>query len=233
MHGRAGKGMRLRAGVSLIEIAVVVVVLGVLAAVAVPNINEWSRHQRLRSAARDLNDLLLLARSDAIRTGRRQIVYFGRPGATDPGGGAIQRNGSWVPVLRTDDGVATASNCKIEAGEAREVVAPVDGISWGVSVATGRVPTDGGYGPFNPALWDGGTFGSAVGIGVHWVMFGPDGVPVTFNGGGGVCGVVGGLGSGGGGLYLTDGERDYAVVVSPIGSVRVHHWDPGAGAWSS
>ena len=128
---------------------------------------------------------------------------------------------------------ATTSNCKIESGEGREVVPALDGISWGVSLATGRVPTDGGYGLWNPSGWDGGTFGSAVGVTVHWVMFGPDGVPVTFNGGGGVCGVVGGLGSGGGGFYLTDGERDYAVVISPIGAVRVHRWNPDAAAWSS
>jgi type II secretory pathway pseudopilin PulG len=233
MGGRAGKSVRRRAGISLIEVGVVVAILGVLTAVAVPNISEWSRHQRLRAAARDVGDILLLARSDAIRTGRRQIVFFGRPGAVDPSGAAIEHNGSWVPVLRTDDGVPTASNCKIDAGEGREVLAPVDGLSWGVSVATARVPTDGGYGPFNPSPWDGGTFGSAAGVSVDWVMFGPDGVPVTFNGAGGVCGAVGGLGSGGGAFYLTDGERDYAIVMSPIGGVRLHRWNPGAGAWSS
>jgi len=233
MRGRADLGVRWRAGFSLIELVVVVAILGVLAAVAVPNIVEWSRHQRLRGAARSINDLLVLARSDAIRTGRRQIVFFGLPGATDPSGAAIANNGSWVPVLRVDDDVPTASNCQIDAGEGREVLAPVEGLSWGVSAATVRVPTDGGYGLFDPSPWDGGTFGSAVGITVHWVMFSPDGLPVTFNGAGGVCGVVGGLGSGGGGFYLTDGERDYAVVVTPIGGVRVHRWDRGTGAWSS
>jgi len=68
------RNLRTLENADLIEIAVVIAVVGVLAAIAVPNINEWSRHQRLRGAARDVGDLLVLARSDAIRTGRRQIV---------------------------------------------------------------------------------------------------------------------------------------------------------------
>jgi hypothetical protein len=48
-----------------------------------------------------------------------------------------------------------------------------------------------------------------------------------------VCGALSPAGGGGGALYLTDGERDYAIVLSPIGGVRVHLWIPANGAWSS
>jgi hypothetical protein len=63
------------------------------------------------------------------------------------------------------------------------------------------------------------------------VLFRPDGIPVSFTFSGGTCGQIAGTGSGGGALYITNGERDYAVVLSPLGSARVHLW--AAGAWSS
>ena len=42
---------------------------------------------------------------------------------------------------------------------------------------------------------------------------------------------MGQLGSGNGAAYVTNGERDYAVVLNPLGGVRVHVWDRQAGAW--
>jgi len=224
---------RTRGGMTLIEVAVAVAILGVLAAIAVPNLAEWSRHQRLKDGARSVGDLLLLARTEAIRTGRRQIVFFGRPGSTDPGGNPVEANGAWVPVLALDDGAAAGSNCLIEGGEDIEGLRPLEGLAWGVTEATGPVPTDAGNGAFAPSPWDGGTFADSGGTAVNWVMFGPDGLPVTFDGAGGVCGALSPSGGGGGALYLTDGERDYAIVLSPIGSVRVHLWNPSTGAWSS
>jgi hypothetical protein len=41
------------------------------------------------------------------------------------------------------------------------------------------------------------------------------------------------IGDGGGAVYLTNGQRDYAVVLSPLGAVRVHAWNVGAGAWTN
>jgi type II secretory pathway pseudopilin PulG len=218
---------------TLVEIAVAVAILGVLAAIAVPNISEWSRHQRLKDGARSIGDLLLLARTQAIRTGRRQVVFFGRSGSTDPAGNPVEANGTWVPVMALDDGNPWSANCVIEAGEEREGLRPVDGLEWGVSAATGPVPTDAGSGAFAPSPWDGCTFADAGGNAVNWVMFGPDGMPLTFDGAGSVCGALSPAGGGGGALYLTDGERDYAIVLSPIGGVRVHLWIPANGAWSS
>jgi type II secretory pathway pseudopilin PulG len=218
---------------TLVEVAVAVAILTVLAALAIPNLAEWSRHQRLKDGARSVGDLLLLARSEAIRTGRRHVVLFGLPGSTDPGGNPIEANGAWVPILVLDDGAPAASNCRIEAGEEVEALAPVAGLSWGASEADAPVPTDAGGGAFNPSPWDGGTFADAAGNPVNWVLFGPDGIPLTSDGAGGDCGTLGPAGGGGGAFYLTDGERDYAIVLSPIGGVRLHLWNPGTGAWSN
>jgi hypothetical protein len=68
---------------------------------------------------------------------------------------------------------------------------------------------------------------------MDWVMFRPDGIPIAFDGDSGDCGNVGAAGAGGGGLYVTNGKRDYAVVLSPLGSVRVHVWRAGSDDWSS
>jgi len=137
-------------------------------------------------------------------------------------------------VLALDDGAPAASNCLIEGGEDVEGLVPLDGLSWGVSAATGPVPTDAGAGPFAPAPpWDGGTFADAGGNAMPWLLFGPDGLPAVFDGSGSSCGTIGAAGAGGGALYLTDGKRDYAIVLSPIGGVRLHLWNPGSGAWSS
>jgi type II secretory pathway pseudopilin PulG len=217
--------------VTLIEIMVVVGILAVLTGIAVPNIAEWARHQRLKDAARSVGDLLLVARSEAIRTGRRQVVFFGPPGSLDPAGQPVETSAGWVPVLLLDDGAPADSDCVIDGAEERIGVAPAEGLSWGVSFATARVPTDAGAGPFPPT--DGGTFADAGGTAMPWLLFGPDGLPAVFDGAGATCGTIGAAGGGGGALYLTDGERDYAIVLSPIGGVRLHLWHPTSGAWSS
>ena len=36
---------------------------------------------------------------------------------------------------------------------------------------------------------------------------------------------------GGGGIYLTTGNRDFAAVLSPLGTVRVHMWNAATGSW--
>jgi prepilin-type N-terminal cleavage/methylation domain-containing protein len=221
-------------GMTLIEIVVAVAILGVLAAVAVPNVAEWARHQRLKDGARSVGDLLLLARAEAIRTGRRHVVFFGPPGTADPAGTAVEAHGAWAPFIVLDDGIPTNANCAIEAGEDVDGLIPLDGVSWGISRAAHGVPTDPGAAPFNsPLPWDGATFADADGNAVPWVLFGPDGIPLTFDGSGGDCGTLSGVGGGGGTLYVTDGERDYAIVLTPIGGVRLYLWNPERGQWSS
>jgi prepilin-type N-terminal cleavage/methylation domain-containing protein len=226
-------GRRRHSGVTLIELMVVIGLMSVVLALAVPGFSAWFANQRAKSTARSIADALLLARAESIRTGHRHIVYFGNPGATDPAGNAVEYLGQWVPLLVTDDGTPVASNCEIDAGESTTSVAPVDGLSWGVSEASAAVPTDSGHAPFNPAPpWDGATFADATSTKVNWVMFQPDGIPVTFTGAGGTCGALGSVGSGAGAFYLTNGKRDYAVVLSPLGGVRVHVWNGGTHAWS-
>jgi prepilin-type N-terminal cleavage/methylation domain-containing protein len=229
MQSLARRGARDERGVSLIELVIVLAIIGVISAITAPNVIQWQRNQRVKGAARDVADLLLLARAEAARTGDRHIVVYGPGGTTEPGGAAIG-----APFVVFDDGPPAGSNCQLDAGEAQELVRAVDDVMWGVSLATVRAPDDPGAAPFAPPQVSGGTTADPANNAVAWLMFRPDGVPVPFQGpGGGACGTIGATASGGAAFYLTNGERDYAVVLSRMGGVRVHAWDPTVGAWST
>jgi Tfp pilus assembly protein FimT len=219
--------------VTLIEVMTVVALVGILGTVAVSQLAAWMEHQRARTAARTAADTFRLARSEAIRTGRNHSVFFGPPGTTD-GAGTDVANGSgdWVPMLIVDDGPPDTANCQIDAGEAKQAIEPVDGVTWGVSVATVRAPDDRGSAAFTPPQSSGATFADPDNNAVPWVLFRPDGIPVGFSYAAGACASISGTGRGGGTLYLTNGERDFGVVLSPLGGVRVHLFDT-ALSWTS
>jgi len=223
---------RERLGFTLIEIMVVVGIIAVLAALTTLQMGEWFANQRVKAAARSAADAFQLARSEAIRTGSNHIVFFASPGDTDPAGTVLlDAHGSWVPILILNDGPPTTANCQIDGGEATRGIPPGSDVEWGVSKATVKVPDDTGRAPFSPPQASGRTFADLSNNAVNWVLFRPDGIPVSFTFAGGTCGQIAGTGSGGGALYITNGERDYAVVLSPLGSARVHLWS--GNAWSS
>ena len=65
-----------------------------------------------------------------------------------------------------------------------------------------------------------------------YVLFRSDGLPRLFAPGAN-CASVGASGGGGGAIYVTNGSRDYAIVLQPLGTARVHRWDLKAGAWTT
>ena len=231
--GALATGERRRAGFTLVELAVVLGIVGVLMLMAAPVFVRWQDDQDAKRAARGIADLLMLARSEAIRTGDPHVVFFGPPGSQDPAGTNIEDSGgNYVPALVLDDGPVATANCRIDGGEAIEVIRPIDGLAWGVALATTQAPNDNGTAAFTPPQSSGSTFADPTGTARSWLLFRGDGMPVVFSGAGGNCGTVGSKGSGGAALYLTNGKRDYSVVLSPLGSVRVHAWSE-SGGWSS
>lgn len=226
-HDVCGQGRRLarRAGVTLLEMMIVVMIIGIVAAVAVPGMLTWGQDERVKGAARSVADAFMLARSEAIRTGNNHIVVFAN------GLGAAQ------PIEIVNDGPQAAANCTIDAGEVVHEVPPVDDVNWGTSpslangtaapddagLATGNIAsgasfTDASLNPSNPATW---------------VVFQADGLPRPFTAGGGACTAVGNPGDGGGAIYVTNGRRDYAVVLRPLGTTRVHRWHVESSTWSN
>jgi prepilin-type N-terminal cleavage/methylation domain-containing protein len=218
-----------RAGFNLIEVVVALGIVAALATAAIPSIQDMIERRRLQGFARDLGNVFQIARSQAIRTGNYQIVFFGPLGTADPAGTVlVDSSGNTVPMLILDDGSPATANCHIDVAESRETIPLPNQVAFGVSGATVKVPTDTGSAPFSPPQASGTTASDPSNNPTNWVLFRPDGIPVGFDPTATTCGTVGDTGTGGAGLYVTSAGRDYAVTLAPLGSVRVHTWN-GAG----
>lgn len=81
-------------GFSLVEVMLVVVVLGVLSALATPNLRSWTKNYQLKSAATDLYSHFQFAKVGAVRQNKPWTVLM------DPGGvaGYQVRNGTGAIV---------------------------------------------------------------------------------------------------------------------------------------
>ncbi|HPG28892.1 MAG TPA: type II secretion system protein [Myxococcota bacterium] len=215
------------AGMTLLEVAVATVIIGILLAVGFSNLRGWQENERATAAVRQLADLYRFAQLEAVRTGRVHLVFLNVNGTGDVLGNPLEdNNGDWVPALVLDDGTpgSAGQNCEIDAGEPTSVLPRTDGLAWGVTNAgTNKAPGD----ATAIAVSSSSTFATPAGAAATWVAFMPDGRPLGFDA---ACS-MGQLGSGNGAAYVTNGERDYAVVLNPLGGVRVHVWDRQAGAW--
>jgi len=225
---------RALAGFTVIEIALVIAIIGIAAAMAIPSFQTMTAHNRVREATADVSDAFALARAQAISTGSNVVVYFntGLNGGSDICNNPLEDlNGDPVPILILNDGApgnATA-NCCIDAGDTFEVTYPVQGVGWGTQFATVPAPGDPDVTLNYP---NGPTFTDPNGLSTEWVLFRPDGVPVGFSDSGGPC-APGDIGSGGGALYLSNNERDKAIVLTPLGGIKVHRWERSTGVWTN
>jgi len=212
-------------GFTIIEMMVVLAVIAIVTAIAVPSTDAWFARQRLSGAARSVEAAFSYARSEAGRSGNIHLVLF----QTDAQGNAplLDADGAEVDILVVDDGLpgSAGQNCSIDGGEALQGFPRVADVSFGFSGATAAVPIDAGAG----SMASGTTFTDAEGDPASWVLFRPEGPSVAFSHD---C-ATGAMGSGGGAVYLTDGARDVAVVLTPLGASRLHAWSgAGGGTWS-
>jgi prepilin-type N-terminal cleavage/methylation domain-containing protein len=220
-----------RLGFTLIEVAIALVIVGVVSALTLPNVVRYQEHAQGRAAARSISDAFTIARAQAIRTGNNQIVFFSAAGGTDTAGNdLLDANGDLVPILILDDGAPGSAdqNCEIDAGEDTITFEAQEGVGWGhgSAPASEEAPDDG----VTSIPASGVSFRAPNGTtAVTWVQFRPDGVPVAIDA---ACN-AGRTGSGGGTVYVWTENRDYAVTLSPLGGVRVHVWNPGTGSWTS
>jgi type IV fimbrial biogenesis protein FimT len=67
------------AGITMIEISVVILVLAVVLTLGVPSITRWARQSEIRSSAESLRSVLQKARAEAISRNTRITVTIGEP----------------------------------------------------------------------------------------------------------------------------------------------------------
>lgn len=210
---------------------VTIAVVGVIIGISVPRMTAWRTKLDARSTARATADVLNLARSQAIRTGTPHVVYLRIPalGTTDPNTtDLVNAAGTDVDIVTLRD---VNGNCLIDAGEPQTFLTLGGNVSFGLTNATVKVPTDAS----TAALSSGTTFANpeATASAVRWLMFRPDGIPVTFSGDPTGCDTVGATGSGAGGIYLTNGVDDFAPVLTALGGVRLHSYNRNTNGWTN
>jgi prepilin-type N-terminal cleavage/methylation domain-containing protein len=222
--------MQRRDGFSLLEVMIVVAILGIFALIGGIAMRSSMGEARAKGAVRNFADLMMLARTEAIRTGDNHIVFFAQDAEDNALTGAGGQPAAAL-LIRDQNGDGT-----VDAGEkiAAVNVAAAGSLGWGSAYAaagSSKAPNDNPAATFPEPDADFlcCSFTKPDGTAARWVVFRPDGMPRAFSVGPFSAGNVA---SGNGAVYVTSGERDYAVVLAPLGGVRVHAWARGAGVWT-
>jgi len=207
--------------------AVVMVIIGVLTAVAIPNISAYQAVEEAKSNVQIVASALRDARTRAVRTGRQFIVVFN----PDPG-----EPNTIVRIIQDNNGdrEEDAGDNVEDVTLARVRRAGVNPYGREVSPfpdATRATDTD----PSNPEpalgngdVPDGADFPDHFDLGVPAVGFTSAGLPFEVTPTTDAIEV----GTGGGAYYMTDGRGAvFAAILLPLGEVRVRAYDPTTDTW--
>jgi type IV fimbrial biogenesis protein FimT len=121
------------AGLTIIEIIVVIAIIGILSAIAIPGFSAWLPGYRLKAAARDIYSNMQMAKMGAVRTNRTWTVVFSS-GTTN-----YYQVRSDTRVERTVNLADYGSNITFGAGNATDDIpggggAPADSITYAADI---------------------------------------------------------------------------------------------------
>jgi type II secretory pathway pseudopilin PulG len=210
---------------SLIELVVVLAVVSAMVTAATFGISDWAKDQRVKASARAVSDAFMLGRAEAIRTGDNHLVVFGL--------GALANADADIVIVNDDR--PDIADCSIASSEIVHRVNLERDVTWGTTASlagTTVAPDDRGLAVGNTQY--GSSFTTAAldpNTPASWVLFQPDGIPLLFTTNGSNCSQMGLRGEGGGGIYVTNGRRDYSIVLTPLGTSRVLAWNPSSDNW--
>jgi len=111
----------LQVGVSLIELLIAILILGILSSVAAPAFTQWVQNSQIKNAAGSIQDGLQLARVESIR--RNQIVQFELGGGSNWTVGCETENGNCPGEIQSRASSEGSSNVEVETNPPTTTVA--------------------------------------------------------------------------------------------------------------
>ncbi len=217
-------------GFTLLEVVIVVVIAGVLSAMAAPMVLRYRLVEDARAQANMVARAITEARSQAMAAGNPTFLLFDNPNNAVAAIPAADGRPRFALLVDDLDG-----NGQLTAGENTRNFHAKDGLSTQV---TGY--GQGGTQPFGnaPLPLEDATAGQLQDLGntastfaldpttnVPAIGFNSQGVPVALA-------TPTQWGTGAGAYYVTDNDRTvYAVIVLPLGGLRVRVLSPQEGNW--
>jgi prepilin-type N-terminal cleavage/methylation domain-containing protein len=209
------KHTHFRQGFSLIEVMIVLVIIGIMAAIAIPSYRAWFPRHQLRSAKKDVVEAMQLGKMRAIGSGHVFYLDF------DPDNNGTVAN-TFTGYLDTDDDGAdgeadnnSAALTELMQHEYEQSQMALPDVVGGVRVV--RLPGNVtfGSGSGGTAAPNSDAIGDGVSVTNDRIEFRPNG-RVTLNSGTNNWPTI----------YLrSSAGESFAIQINMVGSVRVRKWN--------